>query len=153
MLKLHCIGFYFLHYHLFHWWKVNNFMKVTKVGEDKGFQHLWWFWLLIAFLVFDLGVLLFVVFYCNICFAPCCKFCFNMHLWSSKGVRSFFYFPIFSNYCAYSFACLFIYFVSLHQAMKINLGFAPHPFNFYSHAWSYANGGKPSQIYSLNLKP
>jgi hypothetical protein len=129
-------------------------MKVAKVGEDKGFQHLWWFLIVnsvFAFLIFDLGVLLFVVFNYNV--KPCCKFFLNMHLWSSKGVRSYFYFPIFSNYCAYSFAYLFIYFVNLHQAMKINLGFAPHPFNFYSHTWSYANGEWPSRIYSLNPKP
>ncbi len=52
-----------------------------------------------SFLVFDLGVLLFVVCNYNICFAPCCNFCLNMHLWSSKGVRNSFYFLIFSNYC------------------------------------------------------
>jgi hypothetical protein len=78
-----------------------NNMKVVVLGEDNGFQDLWW--LLIGDNVFDLWYwsLFFVVFHCFTSFAPCCKFFLKVRLWNNKGGESKFNFLTFYSYVHY----------------------------------------------------
>ncbi len=63
--------------------KSKEFYESCKGGEGQRFSTSMVTLIIdsvFAFLVFDIGVLLFVVFNCNVFFVPCCKFCLNMHL-------------------------------------------------------------------------
>ncbi len=107
-----------------HCWKVENFMKVAKVGEDKSFNFFnicndygQCFWYLI--IVFhDSFVLHIVGIYIG--------FYWKAHLWSNKGRGSYFSLFTFDKYYVYS---------SIPLVFTESWNFITHFFNFYSQAW------------------
>jgi hypothetical protein len=65
-----------LHYHFYF---VGILSKLQWWGRTKV-SYLWWLLTINNVLVLDLGILLFIVFHCFTCFAPCCKFCSKVHM-------------------------------------------------------------------------